>query len=261
MKKVLMQISWSPNILHLTMMFLVGLMLFYSCKRKDEATENFILIYNGKVADADGVTKVAQMATEKGYAVNYISKISELPDKLKGAKAFVIGGTKDDTQSLVDDLNAVKSDLVSYINNGGRYLGICGGAYIGSKGSQWSTGYETDLCLANIESFPYDGVYTDPQIITISWKNNNRPIYYQYGPAFAASNIPANSSVLAYYNNTNHDVAAFTTKCGNGRILLCGPHPEADATWLDDNPAPLHADQWTSTWDIFTDFFTVLMSD
>jgi glutamine amidotransferase-like uncharacterized protein len=254
-------VTWKHRIGKLFLLLFVSLIFITSCKKDDEATENFILIYNGKVADNDGVQKVAQMAAEKGYSVNYISNISELPDKLNGAKAFVIGGTTDDTQSLVDDLNVVKADLVSYINNGGRYLGICGGAYIGSKGSHWPGGYETDLGLVDIESFAYDSVYTDPQIISISWKNNNRPIYYQYGPAFSAGNIPANSSILAYYNNANHDVAAFTTKVGSGRILLCGPHPESDETWLSDNPAPLHADQWTNTWDIFMDFFNTLMSD
>ncbi len=250
------------KLIQLSFLTLITFSILTSCEEEPEETsENYILIYDGYVADADGVEKVAEMAEEQGYTVEYISNLSQLPDKLEGAKAFVIGGTEDDTGDLLDDLYQVQDELKTYIQNGGSYLGICGGAYVASKGSQWDDGYETGMGLVDIESFAYDGVYFDPQIIPITWLGTQRTIYYQYGPAFAKNTIPANSEVLAYYNNANQDVAIFKTKVGEGTVIFCGPHPEADATWLIDAPEPLNAGTWTNTEDIFKNIFEELFSE
>jgi hypothetical protein len=45
-------------------------------------------------------------------------------------------------------------------------------------------------------------------------------------------------------------VAALAVDLGQGRVAVCGPHPEADATWLDDDPAPVDADNWEPTQDL-----------
>lgn len=235
------------------------LITFSSCEKGQ--SENYILIYNGSIADADGVAKIAQMTEEKGFKPEYISNLNKLPKMLENAKAFIIGGTSEDTGDLLDEIDESKDELKKFIENGGKYLGICGGAYIASKGSKWSDGYETGMGLVDIESFAYDSIYTDPQIISISWLATQRTIYYQYGPAFTKKSIPSNSKIFAYYNNKNTDVAVFSTSIGRGRIVLCGPHPEADVTWLDDNPEPLDANTWKNTHDIFSYIFDNLTSD
>ena len=251
--------DWFQKSIKLACLLLIAVSLLTSCEK--ETTDNNILIYNGSVADADGVAKVTEMAKEQGYEVKYISNLSNLPEMLDGAKAFIIGGTEDDTDNLIKDLTEVQNDLKEYVENGGNYLGICGGAFVASKGSQWDDGYETGMGLVNIESFAYDKNNADPQIIPITWLGTQRTIYYQCGPAFAKKTIPANSEILAYYNNEKQDVAIFKTKIGSGTVIFCGPHPEADETWLDDDPEPLNADTWTDTKDIFQHIFTVLVSD
>jgi glutamine amidotransferase-like uncharacterized protein len=237
-------------------LFILAISIFASCKKN--SNENYILIYNGDVADKDGVEKVAQMAEKKGFEVEYISKLKKLPKMLDGAKAFIIGGTEDDTGDLLEDLYEVEDHLKDYVKNGGNYLGICGGAYVASKGSNWDDGYETGMSLVNIESFAYDSKYSDPQIITINWEETQRTIYYQYGPAFSKSDIPLDSEILAYYNNEAQDVAAFVTTLGSGKIVLCGPHPEADSSWLIDDPEPLNSETWTNTEDIFEQIFEII---
>jgi glutamine amidotransferase-like uncharacterized protein len=222
------------------------------------ANRAYVLVYNGRVADADGVKKVAQMAKEKGYDVKFISNLNRLPEMLTGAVCFIIGGTVGDTGELLESISDSREALMNFIKKGGRYLGICGGAYIASKGSQWPDGYEVGLGLVDCESFEYDPKYSDAQIISIEWRGSNRTIYYLNGPAFAKNKIPANSTVLAYYTNANKDVAAFSTILGKGRIVLCGPHPEADETWLIDDPRPLYASKWRATWDIFSGLFDTL---
>ncbi len=223
--------------------------------------EDYILIYDGKIADKDGVEKVTLMAEEYGFPVLYISNLKKLNEDLDKAKAFVIGGTEGDTGDLLEDLYEVQDELKAYINAGGNYLGICGGAYVASKGSQWTDGYETGMGLINIECFAYDPQYTDPQIITINWLGEQRTIYYQYGPAFAYKNLPSNCEVLARYTNPDQDVAAFLASSGAGKVILVGPHPEADESWLVDDPPPLHASMWTNTHDIFHSIFEKLVAD
>lgn len=235
--------------------------VFFGLNCSPETIEDYILIYDGKIADKDGVEKVAQMAEEQGYPVLYISNLKKLNEKLDKAKAFVIGGTEGDTGDLLEDLYEVQDELKTYINTGGNYLGICGGAYVASKGSQWADGYETGMGLVNIESFAYDQLYTNPQIITINWLGVQRTIYYQYGPAFAYKNLPPNCEVLARYTNPDQDVAAFNASSGAGKIILVGPHPEADDSWLVDDPPPLHASLWTNTHDIFQTIFEKLVAD
>jgi len=234
--------------------FLISITL--SCE--SDYPEDYILIYNGYIADKDGVEKVAQMAMEKGFEVVYISRLKKLPDLLVNAKAFIIGGTSGDTGDLLEDLADVQDDLKTYINNGGSYLGICGGAYVASKGSQWSDGYETGMALVDIESFAFDKNYSDAQIITISWKSTDRTVYYLNGPAFSKNDMSANCNALAYYTNVSQDVAVFKTEFGKGNIILCGPHPEADESWLIDSPEPLNADKWTNGWDMFSVIFDQL---
>ncbi|WP_373483874.1 BPL-N domain-containing protein [Acetobacterium sp.] len=221
----------------------------------NQEDQDYILIYNGHVADKYGVEKVAQMAKSQGYSVEYISNLSELPDMLNGAKAFIIGGTIGDTGDILEEIDDVKDNLKSYIENGGTYLGICGGVYVASKGSQWPDGYETGMALVDFESFEYDPNYSYAQIITVLWQSTRRTIYYFNGPAFAKNDMPQNATILMYYTNKNQDVAAFSAKVGKGKVVLCGPHPEADATWLIDEPDPLNSETWSDTQDIFKQIF------
>lgn len=220
---------------------------FTSCAKDQPIEKTYILIYNGYLADADGVAKVAQMAEEKAYDVEFISNLSQLRNKLKGAFAFIIGGTSGNTGNLLGELNEGKDVIKKFITEGGSYMGICGGAYVASKGSQCPDGYETGMDLADCESFVFEPNYSDAQIITIKWHGTNRTIYYLNGPAFLENKLPANSKVLAYYTNANKDVVAFHTRLGNGNIVLCGLHPEADDTWLIDDPTPLNANQRSET--------------
>jgi glutamine amidotransferase-like uncharacterized protein len=257
MQKKTKNSDWLQKSIKLALLILITISILLSCKK--ETSENYILIYDGEVADADGVTKVAEMAEKQGFEVEYISNLRQLPEMLDGAVAFIIGGTDDETTDLLEDLYAVQEDLKSYVENGGCYLGICGGAYVASNGSQWDDGYEIGMGLVDIESFAYDKEYSDPQIIPITWFGTQRTIYYQYGPAFAKNTIPANSEILAYYNNENQDVAIFKTTIGEGTVIFCGPHPEADETWLIDDPEPINADTWSDTKDIFEKIFDELV--
>ena len=221
-----------------------------ACSLREYTEDPYFLIYAGSEADADGVIQLEKAALELGYPVKKISNLGNLSDQLPGAAAFAIGGTAGNTGLILDPLYDVTDDLSEWIQNGGRYLGICGGAYVASRGSQWDDGYEEGLALVDAPSYTFDPDYSDSQIVPITWQGSKRPVYYLNGPAFNRADLP-NAEVIATYSDNR--VAIFMQSSGSGKILLCGPHPEADESWLDDDPEPRNASSWTSTWELFID--------
>jgi len=236
----------------------------------EEVKKPYILIYNGEGAAEGGPEALGLVAKALGHRVGYIADLEELPDALDGAAAFMIGGTEDDTGDLLEALEEVETELKDYIATGGRYLGICGGAYLASLGSDWPQsegGREDDLGLVAVESFAFDLKNPAPQIITVHWpKGSARSIYYQYGPAFdpkaLAAGVPT-AKILAWYSTGS--VAAFAADSGKGRIALCGPHPEGVEDWLEDDDGTmiLNWEKWDKrgTGDLVRQLFETLLAD
>ena len=211
-----------------------------------------VLIYNGEVAAEGCPEALAAVAESMGLDVVYFDSAEALLDRLSEASVCMIGGTEDDLDPLVSQFTPdMLAELNSWVESGGGYLGICGGAYIGSKGWEDSGGFTDMLNLAPIETEEYLSD-PDPRIITVDWNGEPRSIYYAYGPAFLAEGVP-DTEIIATYDDGR--TAALDYSFGEGHVILCGPHPEADETWLDDDPAPLDADQWEDTTDLIRELF------
>ena len=90
--------------------------------------EPYALIYNGPVSDGDSTKAIADVVRQVGLPVRYLSNIGELPAELDNARVFIVGGTEDDVEPLLNAFTAdARSALKTYLQKGGRYLGICGG--------------------------------------------------------------------------------------------------------------------------------------
>ena len=72
-----------------------------------------------------------------------------------------------------------------------------------------------------------EGDYT----LQVKWNNKQEPFYYQDGPYLNNTTSNAGFQAIAYYDNG--DVAIARYKYGEGHVILSGPHPEADETWID----------------------------
>jgi glutamine amidotransferase-like uncharacterized protein len=243
----------------------------------EDLTGSYVLIYKGEGA-AEGGPEAIRAVVEDPAGLNrqgcYIYDLQYLSEALVNADAFVIGGTDDDTSLILDPLTEVAADLKSYLNTGGRYLGICGGAYLASEGTDWNL-YETggerevDIGLVNFDSYPFK-LDTDPMLIKVEWPaSTERVIYYQYGPFFYTSDVEgiAGSQILSYYDPEHTKVAAFAAPYGTagGKLVLCGPHPEGDETWTEEDDGSFILDYtwWESgyeTSDLAEELFTVLFS-
>lgn len=113
--------------------------------------------------------------------------------------------------------------ITNYIKRGGRYLGICMGAY-------WADKHYFNL-LYGVESKQYikqpktctRRYYSKP--VECNWKGTPERIFFYDGPAFIGDE--SNFETIARYSNG--DPAAII----QGRIGLIGPHLEAEEYWYD----------------------------
>ena len=215
-----------------------------------------VLIYNGEVAAEGCPEALAAVAERMGLDVAYFDSADALSEQLGNAALCMIGGTEDDLDPFVSQFTPeLQAQLQGWIESGGGFLGICGGAYIGSKGWQEDGGFVDMLNLAPIETEEYLSD-PDPRIISVNWNGEQRAIYYAFGPAFRTDDVP-NVEIIATYDDGR--TAALDYSRGDGHVVLCGPHPEADETWLEDDPAPLNADQWEDTSDLIQELFERLL--
>ncbi len=210
---------------------------------------SFALIYNGVTADEDSAKSLEAVAKRAGYETEFFSDPKLIIEKLKTAGLLIFGGTEDDLAPLMSLFNTEAIQAVkNFINNGGVYLGVCGGAFIASEGWEEQSGFVKAMGFAPIKT---DSYLTSPApvIIKVKWKQgedySERAVYYQFGPKFLPS--PENPvQVIAKYEDDS--VAACLINSGNGKVILVGPHPEADKSWIDaevGNPG-----DWTPTDDL-----------
>ncbi len=242
----------------------VGLMV--GCSESDEGSlssspaptgqGSYALIYNGAVAAEEGPEAVAAIAQQVGLSVKYVSNIAELPGLLNDAAVFAVGGTEDDLSPLKNGFTPdVMSAFRTYLRNGGRYLGICGGGYLASTGWDEDGGFVNMLGIVPAKSSEFDA-NDAPQILPIRWFGETRRMYFQFGPAFELTSSAERVNVFAYYADGR--IAGLISSYGNGKVAVSGPHPEAQASWGDDVDDP---GDWTPQTDLGVALLRELLSD
>ncbi len=206
------------------------------------------LIYNGQFADRQSAQRISTLALQSGFEPVYFSDLKQLEEHIDDAGLLAFGGTVDDIGPLINSFTPESiSAIRHFIQEGGRYLGICGGAYLASAGWQEEGGFTRALGLAPLTTanFASDAL---PRIMTVNWKGTPRSVYYQLGPNFTLPESE-DAHVLARYSD--HSIAALMLKSGRGTIYLVGPHPEAEETWLEEDMEGLS--NWSNTDDLARD--------
>lgn len=116
----------------------------------------------------------------------------------------------------------------NYVRGGGKYIGICAGAYYACAESRFANlapkqralsffsgraiGPLTNSCVAEV-AFKLNGIWT------------NGSLYYQGGCYFETRENDPNTEVLAYYRDFEK-AAAVRCKVEKGEAFLIGLHPE-----------------------------------
>lgn len=129
----------------------------------------------------------------------------------------------------------------AFVENGGTYLGICGGAYYACANIEWGKNTTQPICGPRELAF-FDGTAIGPVYdfiedgdIEKSWvaaaaldfDGTICPVFYEGGPVFEGGN----ATVLARYTAlTGTPAAIIECAVGKGKALLCSPHLEYDRT-------------------------------
>jgi glutamine amidotransferase-like uncharacterized protein len=141
----------------------------------------------------------------------------------------------------------------SYVENGGKYLGICAGAYYACAKIEWAKnegndaicgprelGFFSGLAIGPVYEFIEDNDFNKSwhSAASISYNDNttkvNTLVSYEAGPFFTGCDNE-NCNVLARYNDLPENPAAIVEcNVGKGTAILCSPHIErSSADMLD----------------------------
>lgn len=177
----------------------------------------------------------------KEDSIEFFDASDVLNDALTSAVAlFVMPGGA--SRYVADKLNgAGNAKIKEYVAQGGTYLGICSGAYYGSRRTEWRKGQKDEICVDNELGF-FPGTCVGPiealmsgdhmaAVTTIRTPDGRAHKAFYWGGGAFHSDHPASFDVLATYEDASP--AIVTGKAGVGRYILSAPHIEIDSARLD----------------------------
>lgn len=197
------------------------------------------LIYRGVASGPELSESAAALvrAADKSLEIVYVGpqeKVRVTPEVLAGAALYVQPGGGQDIPAAWDDIRDTADAIRDWVRGGGRFLGICMGAYLAGSGDIEGSVYGFDLVPATIDGYidtPGATVSGEADtVIALTWRDKPRHVFFQDGAAF--TDVKPGTTVIARYDNKT--VAALTAPYGEGRVGVVGPHPEADQSWYDD---------------------------
>lgn len=199
-----------------------------------------VAVYRGP-ASCDDCSETAKKAIENlgaKYRVDFVGateKIDITPANLSLYDVYVQPGGGQDIPAAFNSLGDKRVEAIQrYVASGGRYLGLCMGAYLASGSGFGLVQQELDSEIGR----PGFSVKTiDSTAIKVRWAGKSQPMFYQDGPyMMKAKGDPGFRSIATYQNG---DIAAARYSFGKGVVVLSGPHPEADKSWFEEAGMPL----------------------
>ena len=196
-------------------------------------SSGYVLIYSGPAVCDGCATAIGDVVAAAGLPVRYVARPVKVPGLLAGARAFVVPGTNDNIEAMRAAFNrSVRPALRTYLRNGGRYWGRCGGACLAGR-HYWATDtqYVTALGIipANTETYSDNA---DAHLEKVRWNGQPRWMYYEGGPYFMLTSHQG-VKILATYSDGS--IAALSYRYGAGKVIVSGVHPEATLDWLDED--------------------------
>ncbi|MBX3719698.1 MAG: hypothetical protein KF898_08630 [Parachlamydiales bacterium] len=135
-----------------------------------------------------------------------------------------------------------------YVENGGKYLGICAGAYFACKAIEFEKGGALEVCAdRSLQFFP--GIAKGPaygpdkysyenargvEAAAVTWEDGTCPIYFNGGCLFDADELyPHVDTISRYIDLEGRPAAIVDIPIGQGRAILSGVHVEYSPLYLN----------------------------
>eukprot|EP00128_Syssomonas_multiformis_P004899 Colp12_sorted_trinity150504_noHs@14349 len=212
-----------------------------------------IVIYGGAGACWSCITQAKATITEMvgaSYNVKVITAESVISGEwAENTALFVMPGGQD--LPYCKALNGTGNEKIkSFVQNGGKYLGFCAGAYYGSARVEFEVGTKMEVVgdreLAFWPGRAVGCVYPGFDYATNrgarackidtsfnkTSEESKATVYYNGGCCFKSDALPPNCKVLAKYSDVD-ETAVILCKVGSGQALLSGVHPEFNSNLMD----------------------------
>lgn len=134
-------------------------------------------------------------------------------------------------------------EIRTFVEQGGRYFGICAGAYFGSQKVVFEKGTPNELegerelgffsgeaigTLPHLEDYSYEG-HLSACPHPISYEEKSVYVYYNGGCTFTRAEEIPDIEVLSYYLEGEKCPAIIECSVGEGKAILSGVHIEVQA--------------------------------
>ncbi|KAG9597700.1 hypothetical protein KCV01_g8993, partial [Aureobasidium melanogenum] len=209
--------------------------------REDGAKQETIhvAIYRG-AASCEDCSDTARRSIEKlgsRYRVDFVGeheRVDISDESLAEYDIYVQPGGGQDIPKALKDIGSERARAIrNFVHHGGGYLGLCMGAYLADAGNLKLI----DTYLDGESGRPGFPIYTsEDAAVVVHWRGREQSLYFQDGPYMQPAPGNARFRTIATYENG--DIAAARYTYGDGRVVLVGPHPEADTSWFDDAGIP-----------------------
>ncbi|MGE3975479.1 MAG: BPL-N domain-containing protein [Bdellovibrionales bacterium] len=190
------------------------------------AAGNIALIYKGPGACVEECSEAsALIAKMAGLEPRYVGPNETDPAIFNNAKIWIQpGGFSVDASLAMRP--ALKKNLVSFVENGGAYVGFCAGGFLAT--SMIGRSEYPGLGFVPGSTRYFNEVDENGIMVNVNWKGKTRHLYYEGGPRF---DVPQNSGVQILSRYADGSVESLQTTYGLGRVAVTGTHPEAPLSW------------------------------
>jgi len=171
------------------------------------------------VQSGNGIIK----ALDQYYTFKIFSKNAVEDNFFDNVDMIAVPGGFGDAESYQSLLKYNADSVRNFVSTGGRYLGICMGAY-------WAGKHYFDI-LHEVDAVQYitqpntDTRRPHAKAISVTWNNKPDKMFFYDGCALVGDNTKFKT--IATYSNG--DAMAII----QGRIGLIGCHPESEKFWFD----------------------------
>lgn len=137
-----------------------------------------------------------------------------------------------------NDMKQFNTTIRDFVQNGGRYLGFCLGAYLAGHTPGFGLLNKGDDTNTELERKGSQVTNENDTIIQVDWTFESgktvkkRWMYFQDGAVMVLGKN-SNAKILGRYSS-NGDPAATLNQFGQGWVGVVGPHPEANKDWYAD---------------------------
>lgn len=195
-----------------------------------------VAIYRGPAGCDDCSENVAKalQRLNPNYHIDFVGadeSIDITPQTLARYDLYVQPGGGQDIPAALRSLGDARSEAIrGYVANGGRYLGLCMGAYLADDNNLGLIPQDLDG-EAGRPGFEVAG--SADAAVQVTWAGKADHVFFQDGPYFPKGSY----KTIATYRNG--DVAAARYTYEKGVVVLSGPHPEASQQWFENAEIPV----------------------